>query len=108
MTLPVLLGFLTMANLESGNWVMNAAEREQQRAVEAEEAKRVASGGKVRISPGKIIKTGLRALSIIRIIVAALTPGVNFSFTIIIIVVYTNTYERRAWHCTGQLPPSLV
>jgi len=75
MTLPVLLGFLTMANLESGNWVMNAAEREQQRAIEAEEAQRVASGGKVHIQPGKIIKFGLRALSVIRIIVAALTPG---------------------------------
>lgn len=105
MTLPVLLGFLTMANVESGNWVMNAAEREQQRAIEAEEAKRVASGGKVRIQPGKIIKFGLRALSIIRIIVAALTPGVSFS---VIIIICTKIYERRAWHCTGQLPPSLA
>jgi len=77
MTLPVILGILTMANVESGNWVMNAAERQQQRAMEADEARRVAAGGKVRIQPGKIIKSSLRILSIIRIIVAALTPGVR-------------------------------
>ena len=77
MTLPIVLGFLTMANVESGNWVMNAAEREQQRLSEAEEVKRLAAGGKVQIQPRKIIKTGLRGLSIIRIVVAALTPGVS-------------------------------
>lgn len=70
-----------MANVESGNWVMNAAEREQRRAIEAEETRRVATGGKAKIPAGKIIKTSLRALSIIRIIVAALTPGVSFIIT---------------------------
>jgi len=77
MTLPIVLGFLTMANVESGSWIMNAAEREQQRLSEVEEAKRIAAGGKIRIQPRKIIKTGLRGLSIIRIVVAALTPGVR-------------------------------
>jgi len=61
--------------VESGSWVMNAAEREQQRLSETEEAKRLAAGGKVQIQPRKIIKTGLRGLSIIRIVIAALTPG---------------------------------
>ncbi|KAF8913988.1 membrane insertase OXA1/ALB3/YidC [Gymnopilus junonius] len=75
MTLPVILGFLTMANVESGNWVMNAAERQQRRAIEEQEAKRIAEGGKPRIHPGKVIKSTLRGLSILRIIVAALTPG---------------------------------
>ncbi|PPQ68003.1 hypothetical protein CVT26_007366 [Gymnopilus dilepis] len=64
-----------MANVESSNWVMNAAERQQQRVLEEREAKRVAEGGKPRIHPGKIIKSTLRGLSILRIIVAALTPG---------------------------------
>lgn len=77
MTLPIVLGFLTMANVESGSWVMNAAEREQQRLSEAEEVNRLAAGGKVRVQPRKIIKTALRGLSIIRIVVAALTPGVR-------------------------------
>jgi inner membrane protein COX18 len=66
-----------MAHVESGNWVMNAAEREQQRVIESEEAKRVALGGQVRLQPGKVIKAGLRILSVVRIIVAALTPGVS-------------------------------
>ncbi|KAH9482736.1 hypothetical protein JR316_0004836 [Psilocybe cubensis] len=75
MTLPVILGFLTMANVESGNWVMNAAEKEQKRAVEAQEEKRVAAGGKPRIHPGNIIKSVLRTASVIRIIIAAMAPG---------------------------------
>jgi inner membrane protein COX18 len=77
MTFPVILGFLTMAHVESGNWVMTAAEREQQRASEAEEAKRVG-----RIRPGKIIKSSLRSLSIVRIVVAALTPGVSRNYSV--------------------------
>ncbi|KAF8974472.1 60Kd inner membrane protein-domain-containing protein [Flammula alnicola] len=75
MTLPVVLGFLTMANVESGNWVMGAAEREQQRKAEEQEAKRIAEGGKPRPNFGKQIKTVLRGLSVLRIIVAAITPG---------------------------------
>ncbi|CAA7259849.1 unnamed protein product [Cyclocybe aegerita] len=75
MTMPVVLGLLTMANVESGNWVMNAAEKEQLRAAEEREAKRVAEGGKPRIHPGKVIKSVLRGLSVFRIIIAAMTPG---------------------------------
>ncbi|KAF9534227.1 60Kd inner membrane protein-domain-containing protein [Crepidotus variabilis] len=75
MTLPVVLGFLTMANVESGNWVMNAAEKEQRRVTELKEARRIAEGGKPRIHPGKIIKTALRGLSVLRIVIAAMTPG---------------------------------
>jgi len=78
-----------MANIESGNWVMTAAEREQQRASEAEEARRVATGGKKRIQPGKIIKSSLRLLSIVRIVVAALTPGVSFNHSMLC---FTSTY----------------
>ena len=78
MTLPVILGFLTMANVESGNWVLTAAEREQVRRAEEEERKRVLEGGKPRIHFGKVLKTSLRGLSIVRIIIAAMTPGVRF------------------------------
>lgn len=78
MTLPVILGFLTMANVESGNWVLNAAEREQVRKADEEEKKRILDGGKPRLHPGKVLKTFLRGLSIARIIIAAMTPGVRF------------------------------
>jgi len=75
MTLPVILGFLSMANVESGNWVLNAAEREQERKADQEERKRILGGGKPRLHPGKVFKTILRGLSIVRIIIAGLTPG---------------------------------
>lgn len=79
MTLPVILGFLTMANVESGNWVMNAVERQQRRAAEVEEEKRIAAGGKPKIHPGNIIKSTLRGLSVLRIVIAAMAPGVCIS-----------------------------
>ncbi|KAF8205062.1 60Kd inner membrane protein-domain-containing protein [Pholiota molesta] len=63
MALPLALGFLTMLNVESRNWFMNAAERERQQALE----------GQPHIS--NLIKPVLRGLSIVRIVVAALTPG---------------------------------
>ena len=80
MTLPVVLGFLSMANVESGNWVLNAAEREQQRESQAAEQKRIAEGGEQRIRPGQHIKSALRGLSILRIIFAAVAPGVSICF----------------------------
>ncbi|KAF8621590.1 hypothetical protein AX15_007615 [Amanita polypyramis BW_CC] len=77
MTLPILLGVLTMANVESSNWVMTVAERERARRIqEVNDKKRAESGSKARIiQPQKVIKSTLRFLSIARIIVAALTPG---------------------------------
>lgn len=77
MTLPIILGILTMANVESNNWVMNAAERERERQIEEKRAKNVADGGQLQIKPKMLIKTGLRILSIGRIIIAAITPGVS-------------------------------
>ena len=67
-----------MANVEAGNWVLNAAEREQVRKADQEERKRIFVGGKPRIRVGKVLKTSLRGLSIVRIIVASITPGVRF------------------------------
>lgn len=65
MALPLLLGFITMANVESKNWLMTAAEREQQRQFEN------------RPHAANLIKPILRGLSVIRIVVAAITPGVG-------------------------------
>jgi inner membrane protein COX18 len=80
MALPAILGFLTMANVESGNWVLNAAEREQAREADQKERKRILEGGKPRLHPGKVLKNVLRGFSIFRIIIAGMTPGVRFSF----------------------------
>lgn len=77
MTLPILLGVITMANVESSNWVMNAAERERSRQIEEKNAKIRAEGGQPNIEPKKLIKSGLRLLSVGRILIAAITPGVS-------------------------------
>lgn len=68
-----------MANVESSNWVMNAAERERAQKIEDMNAKKLAEGGKPNIQPKKLIKSGLRALSVGRIILAAMTPGVGLA-----------------------------
>ena len=70
-----------MANVESSNWVMNAAERERFRHLEEKNAKRIADGGKPNIEPKKLLKTGLRILSVGRIILASVTPGVLSPFS---------------------------
>ncbi|KAF8897626.1 60Kd inner membrane protein-domain-containing protein [Infundibulicybe gibba] len=75
MTLPIILGVITMANVESSNWMMNTAEREQARKVQEWNEKKATESGKPRIEPKKIIKSTMRILSIGRIIVAAMTPG---------------------------------
>jgi hypothetical protein len=79
MAFPVILGLLSMANVESGNWVLNAAEREQKREADQKERKRILEGGKLKLHPGIALKTILRGLSIVRIIIAGMTPGVRFS-----------------------------
>ncbi|KAF9485270.1 hypothetical protein BDN70DRAFT_847974 [Pholiota conissans] len=63
MVLPLALGFITMANVESRNWFMNAAERERQQTLESQR------------HIGNLVKPILRGLSVVRIVVAALTPG---------------------------------
>ncbi|KAF5387706.1 hypothetical protein D9615_000491 [Tricholomella constricta] len=75
MTLPIVLGIITMANVESSNWVMNAAERERERQIEERNAQAIAEGAKPQVRPRTLIKSGLRILSIGRIIIAAITPG---------------------------------
>jgi len=92
MTLPVILGLLTLANVESGNWVLNAVEREQVRRAEQEERKKPIieslGGGKFKLRPRRILKPTLRGFSIARIIISATTPGVRFSSCFVFIMKY--------------------
>lgn len=75
MTLPIVLGLITMANVESNNWLMNATERAKLRRLEQEKAKRITEKGTRSIKLGKVVKTALRGLSVLRIIIASVTPG---------------------------------
>lgn len=74
MTLPILLGCLTLAQVESGNWLLSATDREQQRKLDTQLA------GKP--TAGKAVKSTLRLLSLFRVVIAALTPGVLFYWII--------------------------
>ncbi|KAF9057650.1 60Kd inner membrane protein-domain-containing protein [Panaeolus papilionaceus] len=67
MALPIALGFLTMAQIESGNWFLKATERTYTRNPDGTEV--------VKEEPFVLRKTVLRLLSVARIIVAAVSPG---------------------------------
>jgi len=69
------LGIVTMANVESNTWLLNSAEREQLRKKDELIAKKESENGQRILRPAKIIKTSLRGLSVVRIIIASLVPG---------------------------------
>lgn len=72
MALPIALGFLTMAQIESGNWFLKATERTYTRNPDGTEV--------VKEEPFVLRKTVLRLLSVARIIVAAVSPGVRNNY----------------------------
>lgn len=70
-----------MANVESSNWLMTATQKENMQLIEKKrEAMRAA--GKRILEPGQIIKTSLRGLSVFRILIASMMPGVRSKFNI--------------------------
>jgi len=76
MTLPIILGLVTMANVETSNLLMTATQKAKFEQVEKKnEAAR--KGGKILLQPGRIIKEALRGLSVVRILVASTMPGVS-------------------------------
>ncbi|KAJ7228572.1 membrane insertase OXA1/ALB3/YidC, partial [Mycena pura] len=74
-TLPILLGMITMANVESNNWLMTAVQRDRLRKMEEQRAQQLAAGGKPDIQPHRIIKSAMNGLSVVRIFLAAVSPG---------------------------------
>jgi inner membrane protein COX18 len=77
-TLPIALGLITLANVESSRWFMTDTQRERQEKVQKWKEGRVARGETV-IEPQKIIKSVLRLISVGRIVVATMVPGVSMS-----------------------------
>jgi inner membrane protein COX18 len=75
-TLPIALGFITLANVESSRWFMTEQQRDRQLEVQKWKEERVARGETV-LEPQKIIKSALRLVSVGRIIVATMVPGVK-------------------------------
>lgn len=75
-TLPIALGFITLANVESSSWFMTDQQREHEVNMEKRKEKKIAKGEKV-IEPQKIIKSALRLVSVGRILIATMVPGVK-------------------------------
>jgi len=73
-TLPIILGLVTLANVESSRWFLSTSALEREKQVDKWTADRRAKG-EIVLEPRRIVQTGLRALSIARILIAAVVPG---------------------------------
>lgn len=74
--LPIALGFITLANVESSRWFMTDQQREREAKVREWKEERIAKGERV-IEPQKIVKSALRLISVGRILIATMVPGVE-------------------------------
>jgi len=73
-TLPIMLGLITLANVETSRWFVGAAALERERKVAQWAAERRLKGEAV-VEPRKIIQSSLRIMSVARILIAAVVPG---------------------------------
>ena len=76
LTLPIMLGVITLANVESSRWFVSAEVLEREQQVAKWTAERRARGEQI-LEPKKIYQTSLRILSVARILIAAMVPGVS-------------------------------
>ena len=77
--LPIALGLITLANVESSasvRWFASAEARERKELEEKRTAEKRAQGNIV-LQPQKIVQSALRLLSVGRILIGALVPGVR-------------------------------
>lgn len=77
-TLPIVLGLITLANVESSRWFISTEAMEREKKVAAWTAQRRAKGHVV-LEPKKIIQTSLRGLAVGRILIAVMVPGVSLT-----------------------------
>lgn len=75
-TIPVLIGMITLANVESAKWFVSDAQKSRQGKVEKWNEERRARGHTV-VEPKKIVQNVLRVMSVGRILIAAMVPGVR-------------------------------
>ena len=77
--LPIALGLITLMNVESSSsirWFASAEAREREELEEKRNAEKRARGDIV-LQPQKIVQSALRLLSVGRILIGALVPGVR-------------------------------
>lgn len=75
-TLPIVLGFITLANVESSTWFMTTAQRERKAAADVQFQKQ-AEAGVIKFERSRIVKPALRFASVGRVILASMVPGVG-------------------------------
>ncbi|KAJ7764973.1 60Kd inner membrane protein-domain-containing protein [Mycena maculata] len=63
-TIPIILGMVTMANVESNHWFLSSVQKD-----------RLAQQGEKRAAVRSLLREGLNGLSLVRIIWAAYNPG---------------------------------
>lgn len=79
-TLPIVLGFLTLANVESSSWFMTEAQQREKAVADEKYNKSLqeaASQGTIHFEGRRVVKSILRVASIGRVILAAMVPGVG-------------------------------
>lgn len=96
--LPIVLGFLTLANVESSGWFMTEAQLERKALADAKYIKKVEEGGSP-LELNRVIKTGLRVASVGRVIIAAMVPGVRYLH--LSSPIHTEFISVRASYFTG-------
>lgn len=77
-TLPIILGVITFANVDASRWFMTPEARLREQQVAEWTAKRRAAGETV-VEPKRIFQSTLRIAAVGRILFAALVPGVSSS-----------------------------
>lgn len=96
-TLPIALGFITLANVESSRWFITDQQREREVKVQRWKEEKIAKGERV-IEPQKIIKSALRLVSVGRILIASMVPGVEL---LPLLSVFLAHRIYRVLCCTG-------
>jgi inner membrane protein COX18 len=76
MTIPILIGMVTFANVESAKWFISDVQQSRQDKVEKWNEERRARGHNV-LEPKKIVQNALRVVSVGRILITAMVPGVR-------------------------------
>jgi mitochondrial inner membrane protein COX18 len=74
--LPIILGCLTLANVDSSNWFMTKANRHKKAVADARFEKGVRAN-EFKFEWGRFIKFALRIASVGRIFIACYVPGVS-------------------------------
>jgi inner membrane protein COX18 len=74
--LPIALGLITLVNVESSRWFVSAEGKEREEREQRRNAEKRARGDIV-LEPQKIVQSALRVLSVGRILIGAVVPGVS-------------------------------